>query len=176
MHFGSLRRQYLNEEELDETLWRPTVVLVIKELRFVLDEHVNAKGWHKHAKSVMERHVSIPEGESISVLLKWNKDLESVLKPFEMNQLRPRTIHSVKGEEFSAVCVVTTAQTVKGVLDFLEKGEPVNRAEDARKLYVGASRAKRLLVLATPKSQANRLASQIGMLGARTNMIEIESD
>lgn len=169
-------QQYLNEEELDEIHWRPTVVSLIKELRSVLDEHVDAKGWHKHAKSVMERHIKIPEDESISMLLKWNKDLESVLKPFKGNQLRPRTIHSVKGEEFEAVCVVTTAQSVKGILDFLETGEPVERAEDARKLYVGASRAKRLLAFATPKSQANRLTSHIGMLGARTKVIEVASE
>ena len=83
------------------------------------------------------------------------------------------TIHSVKGMEFPAVCVVTTARTLKGILDFLENGTPIEKAEDARELYVAASRAQKLLVFAAPKSQANRLCTHLGKQGADVNLIEL---
>lgn len=75
--------------------------------------------------------------------------------------------------EFPAVCVVTTARTLKGILDFLENGTPIEKAEDARELYVAASRAQKLLVFAAPKSQANRLCTHLGKQDADVNLIEL---
>ncbi|RYE98524.1 MAG: ATP-dependent helicase, partial [Oxalobacteraceae bacterium] len=68
-----------------------------------------------------------------------------------------RTIHSTKGLEFPAVCVVLTSNKAGGILQHLEGAYRPEFAEDARKIYVAASRAERLLVMAIPKSQANRL-------------------
>ena len=54
-----------------------------------------------------------------------------------------------------------TKQTAKGIVDFLETGaEPAN-AENAREIYVGASRARRLLAIAVPSSQAARLVAHL---------------
>ena len=84
----------------------------------------------------------------------------------------PMTIHSVKGKEFPAVCVVTTT-TLKGILDYLETGEPEEQAEEGRKLYVAASRAERLLVFAAPKTQAERLATHLRGQGASVEIEEV---
>lgn len=84
----------------------------------------------------------------------------------------PRTIHSVKGMEYPAVCVVTTS-TLKGILDYLETGERDDKAEDARKLYVSASRAEKLLVIAAPKGQAERLKTHLCGQGAAVTIKEI---
>jgi ATP-dependent exoDNAse (exonuclease V) beta subunit len=74
--------------------------------------------------------------------------------------------------EYPAVCVVTTT-TLKGILDFLETGEPTDKAEDARKLYVAASRAEELLVIAAPKSQAERLKTHLCGQGAMVMVTNI---
>ena len=85
----------------------------------------------------------------------------------------PRTINSVKGLKDPAVCVVATTSTFRGIVDFLEEGEPVERAEDARKLYVATSRAENLLVIAAPMSQSERLGSHLGNQGAPVGITEI---
>jgi DNA helicase II / ATP-dependent DNA helicase PcrA len=54
---------------------------------------------------------------------------------------------------------LTSPRTAKGILDFLSAGISVTDNEEARKIYVGASRAQRLLAIAIPKSQASRLVS-----------------
>jgi superfamily I DNA/RNA helicase len=84
-----------------------------------------------------------------------------------------RTIHSVKGMEFIAVCVVTTPRDFKGILDYLETGSPSEKAEMARELYVAASRAGRLLVMAIPKSQRDRFSSYLQKAGVELVVVDI---
>jgi DNA helicase-2/ATP-dependent DNA helicase PcrA len=110
--------------------------------------------------------MTLGEGPSLSQRLKWNNSISDVLVPAPTATAMPRTIHAVKGMEFPAVCVVTTASTLKRILDYLETGEPADKAEDARKLYVAASRAEKLLVFAAPSSQADRLATHLRCQGA----------
>ena len=52
-------------------------------------------------------------------------------------------------------------------IDLLE-GKSSNADEDARKTYVGASRAERLLALAIPKSQSKRLDALLKSFGCTT--------
>jgi DNA helicase II / ATP-dependent DNA helicase PcrA len=68
--------------------------------------------------------------------------------------------------EFPAVCVVMTKTNCKDIVDNLLSGQPAGSAEAARKLYVAASRAERLLVIALPKSQGARMAQHIRKTGA----------
>jgi ATP-dependent exoDNAse (exonuclease V) beta subunit len=63
--------------------------------------------------------------------------------------------------EFPGLCVVSSTTTCKDIIDYLTTGQPAQSAEGARKLYVAASRAERLLVIAVPKSQGTRLAAHI---------------
>ena len=159
-------QQYLTDNDIEPVSWRPMVIRILQELRFNLEQFPNAKAWHTAAKDVLSRHLTISGGQSISQLLKWNSSIERALASVASDGAMPRTIHSVKGKEFPAVCVVTTASTLKGILEFLECGNPSNKAEEARKLYVAASRAQRLLVVAAPKSQADRLACHLRGRGA----------
>jgi superfamily I DNA/RNA helicase len=71
---------------------------------------------------------------------------------------RSATIHSVKGQEFPAVVVVIPEAPRKDagrhVLDHWENGLAT---EPRRVLYVGASRAQRLLILTAHNSHADRI-------------------
>jgi hypothetical protein len=69
------------------------------------------------------------------------------------------TIHSVKGREFPAVVVVLPKNLLTDagnhhVLEHWERGMP---SELRRVLYVGASRAQKLLILAAHTDHANRV-------------------
>jgi hypothetical protein len=68
--------------------------------------------------------------------------------------------------EFPGICVVLSPRTCKDLIGYLTTGQPAKSAEAARKLYVAASRAERLLVIAVPKSQGSRLVEHIKKTGA----------
>lgn len=75
------------------------------------------------------------------------------------------TIHSAKGQEFDAVALVIPQQLIpdphgKTCLDLWEEGID---GESRRVLYVGATRARRLLIVAVHTSHADRVR---GLLGA----------
>ena len=158
--------QYVADNEIEPMGWRPDVTRILQELRFDPGKLSDAKAWHTEAKNVFPRHVSVSPGQSISQLLRWNAAISTAMAAVTNDAVTPRTIHSVKGMEFPAVCVVTTRSTLKAILDFLECGIPAERAEEARKLYVAASRAQQLLVVAAPQSQADRLACHLRGQGA----------
>jgi DNA helicase II / ATP-dependent DNA helicase PcrA len=69
------------------------------------------------------------------------------------------TIHSVKGREFPTVVVVLPqnlrAEVGQSVIDHWDHG---TESEARRVLYVAASRAQTLLILAVPSDHANRVA------------------
>lgn len=162
--------QYVSDNDIEPVSWRPLVIRVLQELQFDPSKHKDARTWHAAAKDVLSRNLTIPENQSISQRLKWNAAIEGALVAVKTDTAMSRTIHSVKGMEFPAVCVVTTASTLGGILDFLENEHAAERAEDARKLYVAASRAQRLLVIAAPKSQADRLARHLQAKGANVQL------
>ena len=75
--------------------------------------------------------------------------------------------------EFPAVCVVMSSVTAKGILDFLTGTTPEIDNEEARKIYVGASRAKRLLAIAVPRTQAGRLRDLMAGMDAEVIVIPV---
>jgi hypothetical protein len=75
--------------------------------------------------------------------------------------------------EFPAVCVVLTARTAGNILDLLEGVTSTGADEDVRELYVGASRAERLLAIAIPKSRASRLKVLLANGGCSVQIHEI---
>lgn len=173
-HLRSLSyRQYLAENEIEPAIWRPRILFLLRALRYDPSKHTDARGWHDAAKNLLGEHLALEDSRSLSRLLPWNNAITDVLAPVPTATAMPRTIHAVKGMEFPAVCVVTTASTLKSILDYLETGAPAARAEEARKLYVAASRAEKLLVIAAPKSQAGRLASYLCGQGATVEVSEI---
>lgn len=170
---GTSYHQYLSEMEVETLSWRPRVIMLLRELRYGSAKHRDAGVWHATAKDILAKSLAIPDGQSIAQKLKWNDAIELSLAAVPGGTAMSRTIHSVKGMEFPAVCVVTTGSTLKGILDFLETGSPEDKSEDARKLYVAASRAQRLLVIAAPKSQAERLGAHLGSQGASVKITDI---
>lgn len=78
----------------------------------------------------------------------------------QLDSLPWGTIHSVKGKEFESVVVVLPSQIRKDgpdQLSALESWEQRVDSEPRRVLYVGASRAQKLLILAMHKSHMNRV-------------------
>jgi DNA helicase-2/ATP-dependent DNA helicase PcrA len=165
--------QYLTENEIEPASWRAKVISILRALRFDSTAHADARTWHEAAKDLLAGEVTIDGGQSIAQKLKWNTGLDAALATVPSETAMPRTIHSVKGMQYPAVCVVTTASTLKSILSFLETGEPGDKAEDARKIYVSASRAEKLLVIAAPRSQAERLKNHLSGQGALVTLEEI---
>lgn len=165
--------QYLADNEIEPAIWRSKVISILRALRFDPARYADTRAWLAAAKGLLSNELTIKDGQSISQKLKWDGALDTALVAVPAATAMPRTIHSVKGMEYPAVCVVTTASTLKGILDFLERGEPADKAEDTRKLYVAASRAERLLVIAAPRSQAERLRIHLSGQGAMITMKEI---
>ncbi|AEQ53611.1 UvrD-helicase domain-containing protein [Pelagibacterium halotolerans] len=166
-------RQYLADNEIEQASWRPQVLFLLRALRFDPSKHADAKAWHAATKELLSRQLTLNDGPSLSQRLKWNNAVSTVLAAVPAATAMPRTIHAVKGMEFPAVCVVTTASTLKSILDYLDTGEPADKAEDARKLYVAASRAEELLVIAAPRSQSQRLATHLNAQGALVEVLEL---
>jgi superfamily I DNA/RNA helicase len=88
--------------------------------------------------------------QSINQRLRRNKELAEALSAAAPNGHPARTIHSVKGMEFPAVCVVMSPSTAKRIVDFLTGGGDGD-SEEARKIYVGASRALSWTPLVGPR-------------------------
>lgn len=155
--------QYLSDNDINDIEWRPRILDLMRKLRFDPTRDGNARGWHEHVKQVLSNKVTVSEGVTIGRRLSWKDEVEGSLTGGNVSSPTYRSIHSAKGLEFPAVCVVLSPRKAKGVLDYLEVGQAEDYAEDARKLYVGASRAERLLAFALPIRQAKRLR---GMLTA----------
>lgn len=170
---GKTYHQFLAANEMKPEYWRPQVLSILHDLRYDPALDADANAWLERARRRLAPF--IPEGSpSIARLLRKNQDVDSIVRMADAADHPPaRTIHSVKGMEFPSVCVVTVQATLPGILDYLETGEPEKRAEDARKLYVAASRAERLLVFAVPKSQSDRLAKHLRMGGCEVTILNV---
>jgi superfamily I DNA/RNA helicase len=60
----------------------------------------------------------------------------------------------------------------KGIVDFLTDGAAGDN-EEARKIYVGASRAQRLLAIALPRTQAPRLKEIMVSMGGAVELVPV---
>ncbi|WP_183714827.1 3'-5' exonuclease [Bradyrhizobium sp. ERR14] len=115
-----------------------------------------------------------PTAPSINQRLRRNGELEKVLLVAPASGDPARTIHSVKGMEFPGICVVMSPSTAKGIIDSLA-GAAAGDNEEARKIYVGASRARRLLAIALPRSQASRLRDLMVAMGGAVELLRSSS-
>ena len=168
--------QYIQEQDVDPLSWRSSAISLLRNLRFDTDRFADARAWHEHAKEQLSKHVSPKAAKSIGKKLKWNEGIDAILAAASSDDMAAQTIHSVKGHEFPAVCVVTTSKTLGSILDFLETGAPDDKAEEARELYVAASRAQKLLAFAVPASLSDRFAAHLRGQGANVMVTPIEKD
>lgn len=164
--------QCVTAHEITPGEWRPQALHILHALRYDPEVFADVDTWLNRARDLLAPY--LPEnGPSISQKLKRNEGIARVLVQPPVKCPPAKTIHSVKGKEFPAVCVVTVPQTFKGILDYLETSSPADKAEMARELYVAASRAQRLLVFATPAKQSNRFAAHLRLTGAAVTVLEI---
>lgn len=169
---GQPYHQYLADSGLKAGDWRPRILAVARALRYDPAIYVDSAAWHASAKQLLAPGL-VGDGGSIAQRLKSNLKLPSVLAVAPTNSCPAKTIHSVKGLEFDGVCVVMTKQTAKRIIDFLETGAKPEHAEEAREIYVAASRAKRLLAIAVPSSQAARLVAHLATTGTTVESLTL---
>jgi DNA helicase II / ATP-dependent DNA helicase PcrA len=161
-------RQY--EADLDGPAchWHARILPIMRKLELRPGEDRTA--WITRARTVLDPFVA--GDRTIAQLLVNSGDLDAALVRPTASSSPARSIHSAKGLEFPGVCVVMTT-TAKGILDFLDTGNPADKAEDTRKIYVAASRAERLLCIAIPSSQSARLKATLEAKGAAVQVVEI---
>ena len=144
---------YLTTKGLDDGRWRPEIIAIANELRLRVGEAPSA--WLIRARAALNGN--LVGTSTISQRLRDTSSLAGALATLPLDSPPARSIHSVKGLEFPAVCVVMTTATAGKILEHLEGAAGSTAAEAAREIYVAASRAERLLAIAVPRSQAARL-------------------
>ena len=160
---------YVVEMDLANGSWRPEVIALANALKF--RDGMVVEEWLRNARVVLQPWLA--EGVNVNQRLKWSNKLASALACVPDDSLSAHTIHSVKGAEFPAICVVMTVPKAGAILDFLEGNAGNDAGEDARRIYVGASRAERVLALAVPKSRADRLLALLTCYGSSVELYEI---
>lgn len=106
--------------------------------------------------------------------LSCNRELEKALLVAPASGHPARTIYCVEGMEFPGICVVMSPSTARGIIDSLA-GAAATDNEEARKIYVGASRAQRLLTVALPRTQASRLRDVMVAMGGAVELVRCSS-
>ncbi|HRX73790.1 MAG TPA: ATP-dependent helicase [Hyphomonas sp.] len=168
---GKTYHQHLAEEDVDPETWRPGALALAQELRFSPERFATVEEWHDEARRLLAPLLPAG-GPSIKQRLRRNGDLGKALSVAPAAGHPARTIHSVKGMEFPAICVVMSPSTAKGIIDFLTSGVAGDN-EEARKIYVGASRAQRLLAIALPRTQAPRLRDLMAGMGGAVELVAL---
>ena len=170
-HIGAMGdyHNHLAESGMIDGRWRPDVIALANALRYKHGE--TPEKWLARARTSVGADMAT--GLNVNQRLRSHADLATALATAPVDAPPPRTIHSAKGLEFPAVCVVMTSQKAGRILDYLE-GDTSNGAdEDARKIYVAASRAERLLVIAIPKSTAGRMQALFTSVGCVVQLHKI---
>ncbi len=168
---GRTYHQHLVDADVSPDAWRPEALALAQALRFSPERFATAEAWHDEARRLCAPLLPAG-GQSINQRLRRNGDLDKALSVAPASGHAARTIHSVKGMEFPAICVVMSPSTAKGIVDFLAGDGAVDN-EEARKIYVGASRAQRLLAIALPRTQAPRLRDLMAGMGGAVDLIAL---
>ncbi len=170
-HIGTMGdyHNHLAESGMIDGRWRPDVIAVASELRYEPGETPN----HWLAKARLCVDADMVTGLNVNQRLRSHANLATALAAAPVDAPPPRTIHSAKGLEFPAVCVVMTSQKAGRILDYLEDDTTNGADEDARKIYVAASRAERLLVMAIPKNTAGRMQALFTSVGCAVEIHKI---
>ncbi|TKT73928.1 ATP-dependent helicase [Afipia massiliensis] len=168
---GKTYHQHLIDADVAPDAWRPEALALVQTLRFSPERFATAEAWHDEARRLLAPLLPAG-GQSINQRLRRNGELARALAVAPATGHPARTIHSVKGMEFPAICVVMSPSTAKGIVDFLAS-DAADDNEEARKIYVGASRAQRLLAIALPRTQAPRLRDLMTGMGGVVELIAL---
>jgi hypothetical protein len=164
--------QHVSDAELEPTYWRPKALSLATALRYDPAVFATHDAWHDRARELLAPLLPAG-GQTINQRLRRNANIGKALVCAPASGHCAKTIHAVKGQEFPAVCVVISSKKAKGIIDFLTTGAPAASAEEARKIYVGASRARRLLAIALPNAQSARLVALLQTTGATVTAIAL---
>jgi hypothetical protein len=161
---------YVATSDLEDGRWRPAIIEIGQKLHLGSGEQ--PKHWLQRARDLLNS--DMVGNSTINQRLRSHAELGNILAEASPTALPARTIHDVKGLEFPAVCVVLTTKTAGGILNVLT-GATIDpeRVEDARKIYVAASRAERLLTIAVPKSRANTLKAVLDAGGHPVQVLSL---
>ena len=168
---GKTYHQHLADAEITPEAWRPEALALGQALCFSPERFATAEAWLDEARRLLAPLLPA-DGQSINQRLRRNGKLKNALSVAPAAGHPARTIHSVKGMEFPAICVVMSPSTAKGIMDFLA-GDAAGDNEEARKIYVGASRAQRLLAIALPQTQASRLKDLMAGMGGAVELVKL---
>lgn len=154
----------------DDGRWRPEIIALGEALKVSPGE--KAEDWLKRARALLG--TNLVGTSTIAQRLRSNEKLQTVLAEVSPTALPSKAIHAVKGLEFPAVCVVLTARSAGGILDVLNgaSADP-DTVEEARKIYVAASRAERLLAIAAPKSRVAALQALLSVDGHAAEILVV---
>lgn len=145
---------HLTTHDLHDGRWRPEIIAVGQALKVLAGE--TADHWLQRARRLLA--VNLVGTSTIGQRLRSNSQLAAILAEVSPTTLPAKAIHAVKGLEFPAVCVVLTTRTAGDILDVLHgRTSSAQQVEEARKIYVAASRAERLLAIAAPRSRVTAL-------------------
>ena len=165
--------QAIVEDGIEDLNWRGSIVKILQALKYDRTIGETCADWLLCAKDLLSPYLSEHDGSTIAQKLRSHQKLEAVLSASAVPGVPVRTIHDVKGKEYKSVCVVLTSSTMGGILNHLEKEPDDSKSEDAREIYVAASRAKELLVFACPKGQSDRFRDHISASGASVAVTDI---
>lgn len=142
-------RQVIQEYNINERELRRRALEIIGDLPGYCDVE-QAEDWIDKAKGNFEKNVSLPSGKSIKQLFKFTEDWHTPLATTQKNNqiMNFATIHEAKGGEYSGVLV-----SIKPQSNVMQQWINGNITEEIRVLYVGVTRAKRLVGIAIPQSQ-----------------------
>lgn len=168
---GRTYHEHLAAIHISPDSWRPAALALAQALKFSPVRFATADAWLDEARRLLAPLLPA-DGPSVNQRLRRNRDLHNALSVAPPSGHTARTIHSVKGMEFPAICVVMSPKTAKGIVDFLA-GKGAGDNEEARKIYVGASRAQRLLAIALPQTQAPRLRDLMIGMGGSVNLVAL---
>jgi len=161
---------YIATSSVDDGRWRPKIIEIGQALRLRAGEQANS--WLRGARAVL--NVDLIGTTTINQRLQTHGELGDILAEGSPTALPAKAIHAVKGLEFPAVCVVLTAKKAGRILDVIT-GAIVDAklVEEARKIYVAASRAERLLAIATPKARVSALKAILDSGGCPTTVLDL---
>jgi len=116
---------------------------------------IGIDGWANLARSLVAKVVKLPAGRSIKQVLANGNDWHEELGTAPATGLHCATIHEAKGQDYEAVCLVLENESEGAVTAWEDRASGASEA--LRVLYVGATRAKKLLAIALPNGLLARV-------------------
>jgi hypothetical protein len=109
---------------------------------------IGIDGWADRARALVTKLVKLPEGKTIKQVLRNGNDWHKELETTPVAGLPCATVHEAKGHDYEGVCLVLEKESEGAVTAWETRASSASEA--LRVLYVGATRAKRFLVIAVP--------------------------